>query len=88
MTGPHTFTAIKPGSNRCQLCGGWSDHPDHSYELWTDADKEREAARQDQETAEMTARLRRPLKDVSCATGIMERESPLFLGSGINPTLF
>lgn len=88
MNEPHAFRPIKAGSNRCQLCGGWSDHPDHSYELWTDADKEREAARQDQETVEMTAKLRQPLKDVSHAAGIMERESPLFLGTGISPTLF
>lgn len=88
MIGPHTFTAIKPGSNRCRLCGGWSDHPHHSYELWTDADREREAARQAQETEEMTAKLRRPLKDVSHAAGIMERESPLFFGTGSNQILF
>lgn len=88
MNEPHAFRPIKAGSNRCLLCGGWADHPHHSYELWTDADRQREAARQDQETAEMTARMRRPLKDVSCASGIIERESPLFSGSGSNPTLF
>jgi hypothetical protein len=57
-------------------------------ELFSDADRTREAARQAQETLDMTAELRRPLKDISQATGIMERESPLFYGTGINPTLF
>ena len=87
MTEPHAF---RPGPNRknCALCGGWAEAGYHNLELFSDADRTREAARQAQETLDMTAELRRPLKDISQATGIMERESPLFYGTGINPTLF
>lgn len=37
---------------------------------------------------EMSAKLKMPLGDVSQAAGQIERESPLFFGSGLNPTLF
>lgn len=87
MTEPHAFRP-RPKGKQCAICGGWADASYHNLELFSDADREREAARQDQETAEMTARMRQPLKDVSCAAGLMERESPLFLGTGTNPTLF
>lgn len=59
-----------------------------SLELFTDTDREREAARQLAEAAELTAKMRRPIKDVSMAAGIMERDSPLFFGTGNNPGLF
>ena len=88
MNTAHAFRPIKPGSNRCQMCGGWSDNSTHSLAFWNDADHEREAARQAQEAAEMTAKMRRPLRDVSKAAGVMERLSPLFYGTGNNPTLF
>ena len=87
MTKPHAFRS-RPKGKQCAVCGGWADASYHNLELFSNADREREAARQDQETAEMTARMRQPLKDVSCAAGIMERESPLFFGAGLNPTLF
>jgi hypothetical protein len=87
MTEPHAF---RPGPNRknCATCGGWADASYHNLELFTDADRQREAARQEQEALNMTAELRRPLKDINHASGIMERESPLFFGTGNNPTLF
>lgn len=84
---PHPFIPSKKGP-ACQLCGGWADHRDHNLELFTDADRDREAARQLAQAEELTAELRRPLKDVSRAAGIIERESPLFFGSGYNPSLF
>ena len=37
---------------------------------------------------ELTAKLREPLGDVSARTGKLERESPLFFGTGANPSLF
>ena len=84
---PHPFVTARK-SNRCLSCGGWADASCHSAELWTDTDKERIAARQLAEAGELSAEIRRPLKDVSRATGIMERESPLFIGTGDNPVLF
>jgi len=53
-----------------------------------DADREREAARQAQEALDLAATMRTVKADVSKAVGIMERESPLFYGSGSNPVLF
>lgn len=88
MTSPHAFRALKPGSNRCQTCGGWSEHPAHSLELWTDADRDRENALRLQEAQDMTDTLRTVKDDVSRATGILERNSPLFFGTGSNPVLF
>ena len=84
---PHAFRPIKPGSNRCSECGGWADAGYHSLELFTDADRERQAAREIEEVREMEARMR-TAKDVSLATGILERESPLFWGKGDSPCLF
>jgi hypothetical protein len=37
---------------------------------------------------ELTAELRRPLADVSQKAGEMERNAPLFFGTGDNPSLF
>lgn len=87
MTEPHSFRRRTKG-NQCAICGGWKDASYHNLELFSDVDKAREAARQEQEAREMTTQLRQPLKDVSKASGIMERESPLFYGTGNNPTLF
>jgi hypothetical protein len=84
---PHPFVTARR-SNRCLSCGGWPDAPCHSAELWTGTDLERIAARQIAQAQELSAEIRRPLKDVSRTTGIMERESPLFHGTGANPTLF
>jgi hypothetical protein len=83
---PHAFRPIK-GKKQCAICGGWADANYHNLELFTDADRDREAARQLTEAEEMTAQMRTPLKDVSTAAGIMERDSPLFFGTGINPGL-
>lgn len=85
---PHAFRAIKPGSNRCQVCGGWADAGYHSLELFTDADKERERIRGIQEAWNMTEMMRTRKADISQAAGRMERESPLFHGKGDNPCLF
>jgi hypothetical protein len=84
---PHPF---KPTAKhkQCATCGGWADASYHNLELFTDADREREKARQIQEAAELTLEMRRPLADVSEKAGQMERESPLFYGRGENPTLW
>lgn len=52
------------------------------------ADTDRAKARGEAEGAELSAEIRRPLRDISDAAGKMERSSPLFFGTGDNPTLF
>jgi hypothetical protein len=37
---------------------------------------------------DLTARLRSPGRDISARSGRMERESPLFFGTGENPLLW
>lgn len=85
---PHVFRPIKAKSAQCAICGGWADASYHNLELFTDADRERETMRQLAEAEELTAKMRRPKADVSKAAGILERESPLFFGTGANPGLF
>ena len=84
----HAFKPLQPGSNRCATCGGWSDNPQHSRELWSNVDRERDEANAAHEALEMAKQMRRPLGNVSEAAGIMERRSPLFYGKGNHPTLF
>lgn len=52
------------------------------------ADRDRAQARAEAEGAELSAEIRRPIRDVSEAAGRIERDSPLFFGTGDNPTLF
>ena len=40
------------------------------------------------QAAELTARMRQTRGDISGKAGRMERDSPLFFGTGDNPTLF
>jgi len=87
MTG-HTFLPIKLGSNRCRTCGGWVDASYHSAELWSDVDREREAVRMAEEAEKMARLMRTPKGSVNEAAGLVERKSPLFFGSGQNPSLF
>lgn len=87
MTTPHAFQRRK-GSGQCSICGGWPDAPYHNLELFTDSDRERQQALDLAKAERMTAEMRQPLNDVSRATGILERESPLFYGTGANPALF
>jgi hypothetical protein len=57
-------------------------------ELWTDIDRERERVRLLEAAESMSAEMRTPLDNINRATGILERESPLFRGTGDNPVLF
>ena len=84
---PHPFIPSKRGP-ACQICGSWADASYHNRELFTGADLAREEARALAHAEELSAELKRPLKDISTASGILERESPLFFGTGNNPTLF
>ena len=82
----HAFRPLKPGSTRCAVCGGWLDHPCHSLELFTDADKERQAAFDLAEAERMSATLRTAKGSIDRATRLLELDSPLFYGT-IHPTL-
>lgn len=52
------------------------------------ADADREAARRVAEAAALTAAMRTPRGNISAKAGRMEKESPLFYGTGDNPVLF
>jgi hypothetical protein len=52
------------------------------------ADSERKQAGAAAQGEELTAMMLQPLKDVSRMAGRIERDSPLFYGTGDCPTLF
>ena len=52
------------------------------------ADTDRQQARAEAEGEELSAAMRQPKRDISSMAGRIEREAPLFFGSGNNPTLF
>lgn len=52
-----------------------------------DVEKQAEAAMEYQ-AEELTAEMLKPLGDINTATGELERRSPLFFGTGDNPSLF
>ena len=85
---PHAYTGYRGG--RCQVCGEVPGDPLHILTLpgceTTDAD--RETARQLAQAEEMSAELRRPLADISGKARKLEQDSPLFFGTGNNPSLF
>ena len=76
--------------SRCQVCGETPNAPQHSLTLagLETCDRDREKAAALSLADELTARLREPGRDISARSGRMERESPLFWGTGDNPTLF
>ena len=66
----------------------WWREQERIAELFVGTDAEREQARIEAEAEQLSAELRRPLADISTKAGKMERESPLFYGTGENPLLF
>ena len=84
----HAYIGYRGG--RCQVCGETPNAPLHSLTLagleTADADREKAAAQTMRE--EMETRLRSTRGDISARAGRLERESPLFWGTGDNPTLF
>ena len=52
------------------------------------ADRDRAQAQAIQTGEDLTAELRRPKADISAAAGNIERNAPLFFGTGDNPSLF
>jgi hypothetical protein len=87
MTG-HAYIGYRKG--RCQVCGETPNSPAHSYTLagMETADADREASRQLTQAAELSELMLQPGRDISAKAGRLERESPLFFGTGNSPTLF
>ena len=59
-----------------------------SHAFWSGVEAERAEARAEAEGLELTAEMRKPKADISKSAGRIERESPLFFGTGDNPSLF
>ena len=72
----------------CASCGLPAGHSIHLLSLFEGTKKEQDAARAKAEAEAMTEIMRTPKEDVSGKAGRMERESPLFFGTGNNPGLF
>lgn len=60
----------------------------HSLPGCETSDADRAQALAAQTAEELTAEMRRPLADISGKAGRMERDAPLFFGTGDNPSLF
>jgi hypothetical protein len=87
---PHAFhAASRRKPDVCSTCLRSITHPNHQAAIpCMESAADRAQARAEAEGAELSAEIRRPLRDVSKAAGIMEREAPLFFGTGENPSLF
>ena len=72
----------------CASCGLPAGHSIHLLSLFEGTRAEQEAARAKADAEAMTEIMRTPKADVSGKAGRMERESPLFFGTGSNPALF
>jgi hypothetical protein len=53
-----------------------------------DVAKDRAEARAEAEGESLTTEMKQPGRNISAKTGRIERSSPLFWGTGANPTLF
>ena len=86
----HTFKPMQYDQHHCRICKMLVGHPSHTMALagMETADADREAARQLAQAEELTAAMRQPRASISAKAGRMERESPLFFGTGANPLLF
>ena len=93
MTSPHAFVPVFFQGRqmlRCDTCARFAADPIHVLALagMETADTDRETARQLAQAEELTAAMRQPRASISAKAGRMEREAPLFFGTGANPILF
>lgn len=74
----------------CEVCGAGPGATVHLLPLpmMETAEREREESKAMMQRLELEEQMRRPLGDVSRKAGEIERNSPLFFGSGDNPGLF
>ena len=87
MNRPHPFEQ-SIGPSYCAHCGNGPGHSLHLGDLFEGTDEEREKAEALAMREEMETRLRSIKGDISAKAGEIERNSPLFYGTGSNPTLF
>lgn len=87
---PHAYRRPARGEQSCEVCGSLPGAEVHLLALpgMEEAEREREEARCIMQRMELEERMRTVKADVSEKVGEMERNSPLFHGTGSNPTLF
>lgn len=75
---------------RCAICTLSIGNPVHVLALpgMESASADRADHRAAAQGQTLTAAMREPIRDISVTAGQMERNSPLFYGTGSNPTLF
>lgn len=86
----HVFKPMQYDRLHCQVCRMTDWHTNHiqTFAGLETCDRDRETARGLTQAEELTAELRRPLGDISARSGKMERNAPLFFGTGDNPLLW
>ena len=87
----HTSVVAYCKPDRCRAClagAAWMKDEAEVSLPGFDLEYERVAALAQSQGEELTERLRSPKADVSAKAGEMERNAPLFYGTGDNPTLF
>ena len=93
MIQPHAFTPSTYNGApllRCDLCARFAGDPLHVLTLpgFETVTAERDDARGISQAEELTAIMRSSRGTISGKAGRMEREAPLFFGTGSNPLLF
>lgn len=73
--------ARKPQVNEIEQWGAF-------FEAMGDVAADRAEALAEAQGEELTVAMLKPKADISAKAGRIERESPLFFGTGENPTLF
>jgi hypothetical protein len=73
---------------QCEAGPVWLSEQVSVPELFAGATEARAVAMAQSEGEKLAAKMREPVADISKEAGRIERESPLFFGTGDNPTLF
>jgi hypothetical protein len=86
----HPYKRPARGGQSCEVCGSLPGAVVHLLALpgMEEAEREREEARGIKRRMELEERMRTVKADISEKAGEIERNSPLFHGTGSNPTLF
>jgi hypothetical protein len=87
---PHPYRRPARGGQSCEVCGSLPGASVHLLVLpgMETAEMEREQARGLMEQMELEERMRTVKADISAKVGEMERNSPLFYGTGDYTVLF
>jgi len=87
---PHAYRGPARGGQSCEVCGSLPGAAIHLLALpgMEEAEREREEARGIRQRMELEERMRAVKADISEKAGEMERNAPLFFGTGDNPALF